>query len=149
MTRLSRAIALTLALFPVLAIADEATATFQVSVTVVASCRLQTQPLVFASYITGGPAIGTATPGSIDVSCTQGTDAVLYLDGKQVMTGPNGAQVAYTLQANGQPWSAGESLSVKGRGKEAVHLTISGSVNAGQQVPVGDYAGEEVVRVIY
>ncbi len=140
---------LTLVLFPALAVAGQATASFRVSVTVVASCNVQTRPLILAPYATGGPATGTATAGSIDVSCTQGTPAAVYLDGDRVLTGPNGAEVAYTLHANGKPWLAGAALDVKGQGREAVRLVVSGAVNAGQRVPLGDYADEKVIRVVY
>ncbi|MGH8157808.1 MAG: spore coat protein U domain-containing protein [Rhodanobacter sp.] len=149
MRRLSPFIALTLALLPAPSIADEATGTFRISLTVVASCSVQTQPLTFAPYTTGGPATGTATPGSIDVSCTRGTPAAVYLEGDRTLTGPNGARIAYALQANNRPWPAGESLKVVGQGVEAIRLRISGSVLAGQPVALGDYAETAVVRVVY
>jgi spore coat protein U-like protein len=136
-------------LLPVLAMAGQATGTFRMTLTVVASCGVQTRPLAFAPYTTGGPTTGTAVSGAIDVSCTPGTHAAVYLDGDRTLTGPGGARVAYALQANGQAWSAGKSLNVQGQGAEAVHFAISGSVLAGQKVPLGDYADVAVVRVVY
>jgi spore coat protein U-like protein len=149
MMRSTLFIAAALVLFPLMAIAGQATASFRISVTVVASCSVQTRPLILAPYATGGPATGTATPGFIDVSCTRGTPAAVYLDGDRVLAGPGGAAMAYTLQANGKPWLAGAPLDIKGQGREAVRLIISGSVDARQQVPLGDYADEKVVRVVY
>jgi spore coat protein U-like protein len=150
MTRVYRLIALCLAVMvPVSVNAGEATGTFRVSLTVVASCNVQTQPLAFANYVSGGSAAATASNGSIDVSCTKGTPASVFLDGTRTLTGPNGNQVSYTLQANGQAWSAGQSVNVVGQGSTPVHLSISGSVPAGQQIALGQYADEEVVRVIY
>lgn len=127
-----------------------ATGTLQISLVVVASCSVQTEPLTFAAYKTGGASTGTATPGGIDVSCTKGTPAAVYVEGNRTLTGPNGNTVAYTLQANGQPWPAGQAVNVEGQGSSnAVHLTVTGSVAAGQQVALGNYGAAEVVRVIY
>src|SRR6185437_5995028 len=75
--------------------------TLRISLTVVASCSVRTQPLTFATYTAGGSATGTATPGAIDVSCTRGIPAAVYLDGDRTLAGPAGARVAYTVQANG------------------------------------------------
>jgi spore coat protein U-like protein len=111
---------------------------------------VQTQPVTFASYITGGPTTGTAIPGSVDVACTKGTPAAVYLEGSRVLTGPDGNQVAYSVQANGHAWPAGQAVNVVGQGtSNAIHLSISGSVAAGQQVAIGDYEAEQVVRVVY
>jgi spore coat protein U-like protein len=149
MMTLPRVIAFALALLPALALARQATGTLRISLTVVASCNIQTQPLAFAPYKSGGPATGTDTAGSIDVTCSQGVPAAVYLEGDRTLTGPNGARVSYVLQANGQHWSAGEPLNVKGQGSTAVHLVISGSVLPGQLAPLGEYSDEKVVRVVY
>lgn len=147
--RLSSFIALTLALLPTLAIANEATGTLRISLTVVASCSVRTQPLTFATYTAGGSATGTATPGVIDVSCTRGIPAAVYLDGDRTLAGPAGARVAYTVRANGQAWPAGASIAVSGQGAQPIRLQLSGSVPAGQNVIPGDYADAAVVRIVY
>lgn len=134
---------------PALTVANEATSVLQISLRVVASCTVQTRPLVFATYTTGGSAVGTATPGVIDVSCTRGTPAAVYLDGDRTLAGPGGARVAYALQANGQEWPAGASIAVSGQGAQPIRLQLSGSVTSGQGVMPGDYADAAVVRVVY
>jgi len=134
---------------PVLTVANETTGVLQISLRVVASCTVQTRPLVFATYTAGGSATGTATPGVIDVSCTRGVPAAVYLDGDRTLAGPVGARVAYTVQANGQAWPAGASIEVLGQGAQPIRLRLSGNVPAGQNVMPGDYADAAVVRVVY
>jgi spore coat protein U-like protein len=134
---------------PSLTVANEATGVLQISLRVVASCDVQTRSLVFATYKAGGPAVGTASPGAIDVSCTKGTSAAVYLDGDRTLAGPGSARVSYVLQANGQSWPAGAPIAVRGRGAQPIRLQLSGSVPAGQGVVPGDYADAAVVRVVY
>ena len=134
---------------PTMTVANEATGVLQISLRVVASCNVHTSPLVFATYVAGGSAVGTATPGAIDVSCTRGTPAAVYLDGDRTLAGPGGARVAYTLRANGQAWPVGASIAVHGQGAQPIRLQLSGNVLAGQQVLPGDYNDAAVVRVIY
>lgn len=123
--------------------------TLRIALRVVTSCSVQTQPLTFATYTAGGSATGTATPGAIDVSCTRGTPAAVYLDGDRTLAGPTGARVAYTVRANGQPWPAGTSIALTGQGAQPIRLQLSGSVPAGQNVAPGDYADAAVIRVVY
>lgn len=137
-----------LAALPVLAFGAEATAVLRISLTVVASCNVQTQPMAFTPYVTGGAASSAAT-GSIDVRCTTGTPAAVFLDGDRTLAGPGGDRVAYTLRANGKAWPAQQSIPVVGRGRRVVHLELSGSVPAGQQVALGEYVANDVVRVVY
>lgn len=147
--RLSSFIVFTLALIPALAVANEATGTLRISLTVVASCNVRTQPLTFSTYTAGGSTTGTATPGAIDLSCTRGIPAAVYLDGNRTLAGPAGARVAYTVQANGQAWPAGASIAVLGQGAQPIRLQLSGNVPGGQNVMPGDYADAAVVRVVY
>lgn len=140
---------LLLALAPTLSLAGQATATFQVSASVVASCSVQTQSLALGTYASGGPATATQGAGGIDVQCTKGTLAQVYLEGTRTLTGPTGNTVAYTLTADGKAWKPGAPLQVVGQGKQAVHVAVQGSVVGGQQVDPGDYTDTEVVRVIY
>jgi len=136
-------------LLPCLAAADQVSTTLQVSLRVVTACNVQTQPLTLADYATGGPATGTAAAGGIDVTCAHGTPVAVYLDGSRTLRGPGGATVAYEVQANGNPWRAGEAIRVTGLGRTPVHLALTGSVPAGQKVPLGDYGDRVVVRVVY
>lgn len=138
-----------LALLPGPAAADQVSGTLRVTLRVVASCSVQTQPLALSDYASGGPATGTASPGAIDVTCARGTPAAVYLEGNRTLQGPSGDRVAYEVRANGAPWRAGEAIHVKGLGQTPIHLALSGSVPAGQRVPVGDYEDQVVVRVVY
>lgn len=131
------------------ATADQASATLRVSLRVVASCSVQTQPLALADYASGGPSTGTAMPGAIDVTCARGTPAAVYLEGNRTLQSPNGDRVAYEVRANGNPWREGEAIHVKGQGRTPIHLALSGSVPAGQRVPTGNYEDQVVVRVVY
>lgn len=138
-----------LALAPTLSMAGQASATFQVTATVVASCSVQTQSLALGTYASGGAATPSQGAGGIDVRCTRGTPAQVYLEGTRTLTGPTGNTVAYTLTADGKAWNPGVPLQVVGQGRQAVHVAVQGSVVGGQQVDPGDYTDTEVVRVIY
>jgi spore coat protein U-like protein len=89
---------------PCLAHAGEVRGTFQVSLTVVASCSVQTSALNLGTYQSGGPATATQGSGGIDVRCTRGTPAQVFLDGTRTLTGPSGQQVSYALTADGKAW---------------------------------------------
>ncbi|WP_424681097.1 spore coat protein U domain-containing protein [Frateuria sp. YIM B11624] len=138
-----------LTLLPGPSAAEQASATLRVTLRVVASCSVQTQPLALSDYTSGGQATGTASPGAIDVTCARGTPAAVYLEGNRTLQGPSGDRVAYEVRANGAPWRAGEAIHVKGMGQTPVHLALSGSVPAGQKVAMGDYEDQVVVRVVY
>lgn len=138
-----------LGLLPGPSAAGQSSANLHVSLRVVGSCNVQTHPLTLADYAAGGPATGTATPGSIDVACAHGAPVAIYLDGHRTLSGANGARVAYEVLADGAPWRAGEPLHVKGLGRTPVHLALTGSVPGGQQVPLGQYEDDMVVRVVY
>lgn len=148
MKRLFFSLSCLLAALPALALGTEVTGVLRISLTVVASCNVQTQPVAFAPYVTGGSASSTAT-GSIDVRCTSGTPAAVFLDGDRTLAGPDGDHVVFTLQANGKAWLPHQSIPVVGQGRQAVHLELSGSVPAGQLVALGEYEANEVVRVVY
>lgn len=142
-------LAATLVAIPSAVPAGEASGRLRISLVVVASCNVQTRPVVFAAYTSGGAAVATAAPGAIDVNCTRNVPAAVYLEGERVLTGPDGALVAYTLQADGKTWPVGEPLHVQGRGSEPVHLSITGTVPAGQRAAAGNYADDKVIRVVY
>lgn len=127
-------------LFPLLASAGSVTATLTIRATVVASCNVQTQPLTLAPHATGAASpTGTATAGRIDLRCTRGTPVTVALE-QGPLTGPGGATLAYTLSA---------PSSAIGEGAQVVSLPVTGSVMGGQEVPVGDYTGNAVVKVTY
>lgn len=134
---------------PGLSAAGQTSAALRVSLRVVAACNVATQPLNFADYTSGGAAAAPVAPGSIDVTCARDVPAAVYLDGNRTLTSAGGNQVTYEVHANGNRWPAGEAIRVKGLGTTAVHLALSGSVPAGQRVPVGQYANQMVVRVVY
>ena len=127
-------------LLPTLASAGTVTATLTIRATVVASCNVQTQPLTLAPHATGAASpTGTASAGSIDLRCTRGTPVTVSLE-QGPLTGPGGATLDYTLSA---------PSSAIGQGARVVSLPVTGSVMGGQEVPVGDYIGNAVVRVTY
>ncbi len=137
-----------LSAIPVMATAGEATGVFHVSLIIVAGCSVSTKPITFAPYTTGGAATGTGVPGSIDVTCSRGTPAAVYLEGSQVLDNGRGSRIAYALQADGRPWPPGVPLHITGQGK-SVHVAISGTVAGGQSAPPGEYANDQIVRVVY
>lgn len=127
-------------LLPVLASAGTVTATLSIHATVVASCNVSTQPLTLTPHTTGSASsTGTQTAGSIDLRCTRGTPVTVAID-QGPLTGPGGATLAYTLSA--------PTVAV-GKGAQVVSLPVTGSVQGGQEVPVGDYEGNSLVRVTY
>lgn len=125
---------------PILASAGTATGTLMASVRVVSSCSVATQPLTLAVHPTGSTqSTGTQTAGSIDLRCTKGTPVTVAIE-QGPLTGPGGATLAYTLSA--------PTVAV-GKGAQEVSLPVTGSVQGGQEVPVGDYEGIALVRVTY
>ena len=142
-------IGISLLSLPGMSAAEQVSATLRVSLRVVASCSVSTQPLTFADYTSGGSAVGPVAPGSIDVTCAKNVPAAVYLEGDRTLMSAAGNQVAYEVRANGNRWAAGEAIHIKGLGATAVHLALSGSVPTGQRVPIGQYEDQVVVRVVY
>lgn len=128
--------------------AGEATGKLHVSLTVVAACSVSTRSLTLAPYTTGGAATGAAETGAIDVRCSPGTPASVYVEGPQAVSNGQGASVDYLLQADGRPWPSGTPLQVTGQG-DPVHIEVSATVPAGQRVPPGQYSNVQIVRVVY
>ncbi len=125
---------------PFIAFAGSATATLRVSVRIVASCSVTTQPLTLTPHVSGSPhTTETSQAGAIVLQCSKGTPVRITLD-KGPLVGPSGASVAYTLDA---------PTSAIGQGREPVSLPVVGSVAGGQTMPPGDYTGEAIVRVDY
>ena len=133
-------LALIVYLLPVLASAGTVTATLSIHATVVASCNVQTQPLTLSPHATSSSSnSGTQSAGSIDLRCTKGTPVTVAID-QGPLTGPGGATLEYTLSA---------PTAAVGKGAQVVSLPVTGSVQGGQEVPVGDYEGSALVRVTY
>ena len=131
---------LALALVLLTAHAGTVTAPLDIRLTVLASCSVSTQPLTLVPHVAGSTqATGTSQAGSIDLRCSKGTPVQIAVD-QNPLTGPDGATLAYTLSA---------PASAMGQGREVVRLPVQGSVPGGQRVPVGDYAGQAMVRITY
>jgi spore coat protein U-like protein len=133
-------LALIIYLMPILASAGTATGTLMITARVVASCSVATQPLTLADHPTGSStATGTQSAGQINLRCTRGLPVAIAID-QGPLTGPGGATLAYTLSA---------PTSAVGQGAQIVALPVTGSVQGGQVVPVGEYRGTAIVRVTY
>lgn len=125
---------------PILASAGTTTGTLQITARVVASCSVATQPLTLADHPTGSAqSTGTQSAGQINLRCTRGLPVAIAID-QGPLTGPDGATLAYTLSA---------PTSAVGQGAQIVALPVTGSVQGGQVVPVGEYQGTAIVRVTY
>ena len=131
--------------------AGSVSAVMQVRATVVASCVLQTEPLVFRDYAADSAVLTTpAHAGVIALRCTRDTPAVVYMRGDQRMAGPGESSLAYRLTADdGSEWTDAHGVTVMGQGPAMIRLQVGGSIPRGQRVPPGAYVGEQMVEVVY
>ena len=139
--------------------AATATATFQVSATVQATCLISANALGFGTYT------GTQTDASttISVTCSNGTSYSVGLDagtasGASVTTrqmgGPSGATLNYALyrdSGRSQNWGTTigtDTTSGTGNGS-AQTLTVYGRVPASQYVTAGSYSDTITATITY
>jgi len=136
------------ALLPCISLAGTASASFQITVSVLASCSVTTSDLAL-EYVSGARATRTVSPGSIEVRCSKGTPAQVFVDGPRTLIGPDGSTLTVALSEGGQAWPEGQGVAVMGEGQTTLKLPVGATVVAGQRVAPGDYVGEELVRVVY
>ncbi len=157
-----------LALLPLLAMAsppayaDTATATFQVTATVIATCTVSATDLAFGNYdpVTATPTSGTST---VAVTCTNGASYTVGLDNgghfssstRHMIGGFGGTEeLAYGLyQDSGHSTAWGNTIGVDtyaGTGTGAAqNLTVYGLIPAQQAVHTGAFSDTINVTVTY
>jgi spore coat protein U-like protein len=137
------------------AAASSITARMEVSVTVVANCRLSIPPLSFGVY---DPLAGNSTEPAdattvITVNCTRSTGAAVSFDRglnaaagtARAMAGPAAQQLQYDIYrdaARSQVWSQGENAVrlVSQSTTTAEELTVFGRIPPRQEVAPGVYS---------
>jgi spore coat protein U-like protein len=138
--------------------AGTASANLSVTATVAPSCKISTTSLNFLTYdpIVANAATPLNGTGTVSVTCTSGMDhAATITLGEGItpksgssaalpqrqMTGPGGSHLSYALfkdAARSMVWSSA-GVSHVGTGLQEI-FTVYGSVDQGQNVPVGDYS---------
>ena len=149
---------------------DAATATSNLSVTasVSASCSISTSPVAFGAY---DPVSANATAplngtGTVTVTCTNGASTTITLgQGLNANTGStdtaparrltdgNTDYLTYSLYQNTTRttvWgnTAGTGVANTGTGSQT-SITVYGAVDAGQNVPVGNYSDTVVATITF
>jgi spore coat protein U-like protein len=147
--------------------AGSATANLSVTARVDQYCKISTTPLAFGSY---DPVVTNAASGSplnntgeIRVTCTNGTTlaSITLNQGSNSaggtaalplrrMIGPGGNFLSYALfsdAARSVVWSS-NGVSPLGTGGQET-FTVYGSVDGGQNVPVGDYSDTVVATISF
>lgn len=140
--------------------AGQSTANMTVSAEVSANCLIAANPLDFGSYDPVGANASADLDGSssLDVTCTDGTSAVIVLDmgtsGGANRAMQNGAhELNYELYSDAGRsviWGAIEAdgLEYTGTGlQEAV--SVYGRIAAGQNVPAGVYSDNVIATVTF
>jgi len=122
--------------------------TFQVSATVQSVCTITANDLAFGAYDPSGADVDTTS--TLDVTCTNGTNYQVGLDGggtgavnARAMTGPGGA-LSYSLYSNASRTTVWEDIggaSYNGTGDGTTHnLTVYGRLPGGQFLTGGSYS---------
>ncbi|NBV88470.1 MAG: SCPU domain-containing protein [Betaproteobacteria bacterium] len=136
--------------------ADTKTSSFQVGMSVSASCSLSASNLSFSNMPTGTTA-GSDAATDITVTCSQGTPYQVSLSQGQNFSGMrrmlNGTSfINYELYSDPgrtNVWSTSQVVSFTGNGASQSH-TVFGRVPAGQSVPnTGAYADTIVATISY
>ncbi|MEN3353866.1 MAG: hypothetical protein V7640_2024 [Betaproteobacteria bacterium] len=145
--------------------AGSTSANLNVTATVAPYCKISTAPLSFLPYdpIQANATAALNGTGEVRVTCTNGTTgATITLDqGANPKAGSNAAlpqrqmanganRLSYALfsdPARTTVWSS-SGVSHNGTGALATY-TVYGSVDAGQNVPVGDYSDTVVATISF
>lgn len=140
--------------------AGESTASMTVTAEVAANCLISANPLDFGSYDPVGAHASVALEGAsnLDVTCTDGTDAVIVFDmgtsGGSGRAMQNGAhELSYELYSDAGRsihWGdiEADGVSYTGTGiQEAVY--VYGRIAAGQNVPAGTYTDNVIATVTF
>jgi spore coat protein U-like protein len=145
--------------------AGNASANLDVSATVAPFCKISTTPLAFGSY---DPIVANATvalngTGEVRVTCTNGTTgATITLNQgsnsagggaalpQRRMIGPGGNFLKYGLFSDSVRSAVWSSTGVSHNGTGALAtFTVYGSVDSGQNVPVGDYSDTVMATISF
>lgn len=144
------------------AYAASVSTTFQVSATVLASCGVTASDLDFGNYTPGtGPDVTANT--TVNVTCTNGTDYTIALDGGSIAHDPSARAMSaggssmlnyglYTDAAFSTVWGdgIGATATVSGTGDGAAQpTTVYGRIPSGQYVPATTYTDQITVEVTY
>jgi spore coat protein U-like protein len=146
-------------LLPAVAAAATVTDTMNVTATVVASCNVSANNLVFGNYDPlGGDVDGSAT---IAVTCSNGAGWTLNLDGgsegstaARKMNDGGSNKLSYQLFSNAartQVWDDGTASNATGTGSGSAQTqTVYGRIAGSQSsVPIGSYSDTITATVIY
>jgi spore coat protein U-like protein len=142
--------------------AAQITTTFTVTATVLASCQVTASDLDFGNYAATS-ASDTAADTTVDVTCTNGTNYTIALDGGSVahdvaaraMSDGNSHTLSYGLYTTAgftTAWGDGtaSTSTVSGTGDgTAQPTTVFGRLPAGQYVPAATYNDHITVTVTY
>jgi spore coat protein U-like protein len=148
--------------------AATATSTLAVTASVSANCTITTAPVAFGAY---DPVSANATTalngtGTVSVTCTNGATTTVTLgEGANAGGGSTAAAPARRLKDGGTDFltyslytdtgrtavwgdTAGTGLAHTGTGTLTA-LTVYGAVNAGQNVPAGNYSDTVVATITF
>lgn len=140
--------------------AGQSTASMTVTAEVAANCLISANPLEFGSYDPVGANASSDLDGasSLDVTCTDGSDAVIVFDmgtsGGSNRAMQNGAhQLNYELYSDAGRsivWGALEAdgLDYTGTGTQEA-VSVYGRIAAGQNVPAGSYSDSVIATVTF
>ncbi len=150
--------------------ADAATATSNLSVTasVSANCTISTAPVAFGAYdpVSANASTALAGTGTVNVTCTNGASTTVTLgQGSNANTGSTDAAPARRLKDGGTNYltyelyqdtghttvwgnTAGTGVANTGTGGQT-SITVYGTVDAGQNVPAGNYSDTVVATVTF
>lgn len=140
--------------------AGQSTANMTVTAEVAANCLITANPLDFGSYDPVGAHASASLDGSssLDVTCTDGTDAKIIFDmgtsggaGRAMQNGAH--QLGYELYtdaARSTVWGAieVEARDYTGTGLQEA-LTVYGRIPAGQNVPAGSYTDNVIATIAF
>jgi spore coat protein U-like protein len=144
------------------ACAGTATATFNVTATVLGSCAVTAADLAFGTY-NASDASPTTANSTIDVTCTSGTSYTVALDGGSVANDVTARAMSdgaahslsyalYTTSGYSTIWGDGTASTgtVAGTGNgSAQALTVYGRIPANQYIAANTYTDQITVTVSY
>lgn len=145
-----------LALTALPALADSNSASFDVTVQVLASCSISSSNMTFSSITTGTTSNSDAA-SSLTVNCSSGTPYTIALDngtnysaGRRLASGASYINyVLYSDSGRSTQWNSTTTKSGTGNGSNQ-ELTVFGRIPSGQSVTnTGIYADTVIATVTY
>ncbi len=138
------------------AFAASATASFNVSVQVLAACSISASNMNFGGITTGTTSIRDAT-SSLTINCPNGTPYTIalsnganYSSSRRMAWGAS--HIAYDLyldNARTTQWTSGSTMTGTGSGADQT-LTVFGRIHAGQSISyTGSYSDTIVATITY